>query len=142
VKLVVAADFPRPPLEDTETFQEATALSLFMKNAPRPAEKKRVAIIGAGLAGLSAAKYVADAGHIPIVLESRDVLGGKVRTLHHLSLSPARLGVHAPFPELVNISGCCPSLQRQVAAYSCTSRLAFGLAKPACCGSRLSTSPH
>ncbi|NEP57116.1 MAG: 15-cis-phytoene desaturase [Symploca sp. SIO2G7] len=38
----------------------------------------RVAIAGAGLAGLSCAKYLADAGHIPIVLESRDVLGGKV----------------------------------------------------------------
>jgi 15-cis-phytoene desaturase len=38
----------------------------------------RVAIAGAGLAGLSCAKYLTDAGHIPIVLESRDVLGGKV----------------------------------------------------------------
>jgi 15-cis-phytoene desaturase len=38
----------------------------------------RVAIAGAGLAGLSCAKYLADAGHTPIVLESRDVLGGKV----------------------------------------------------------------
>lgn len=79
VQQIVHADFPKPPFEETQTFQDATELSLFMKNAPRPAEKKRVAIIGAGLAGLSAAKYVADAGHIPIVLESRDVLGGKVR---------------------------------------------------------------
>ncbi len=38
----------------------------------------RVAIAGAGLAGLSCAKYLADAGHIPVVYESRDVLGGKV----------------------------------------------------------------
>ncbi|MBW4577765.1 MAG: 15-cis-phytoene desaturase [Aphanothece sp. CMT-3BRIN-NPC111] len=38
----------------------------------------RVAIAGAGLAGLSCAKYLTDAGHIPIVLERRDVLGGKV----------------------------------------------------------------
>lgn len=38
----------------------------------------RVAIAGAGLAGLSCAKYLCDAGHTPIVLESRDVLGGKV----------------------------------------------------------------
>jgi 15-cis-phytoene desaturase len=38
----------------------------------------RVAIAGAGLAGLSCAKYLTDAGHTPIVLESRDVLGGKV----------------------------------------------------------------
>lgn len=38
----------------------------------------RVAIAGAGLAGLSCAKYLIDAGHTPIVLERRDVLGGKV----------------------------------------------------------------
>lgn len=38
----------------------------------------RVAIAGAGLAGLSCAKYLVDAGHTPIVLERRDVLGGKV----------------------------------------------------------------
>jgi 15-cis-phytoene desaturase len=38
----------------------------------------RVAIIGAGLAGLSCAKYLVDAGHNPVVYEARDVLGGKV----------------------------------------------------------------
>jgi len=38
----------------------------------------RVAIAGAGLAGLSCAKYLIDAGHTPIVLERQDVLGGKV----------------------------------------------------------------
>ncbi|MBD2576348.1 15-cis-phytoene desaturase [Oscillatoria sp. FACHB-1406] len=38
----------------------------------------RVAIAGAGLAGLACAKYLTDAGHQPIVLESRDVLGGLV----------------------------------------------------------------
>ena len=38
----------------------------------------RIAIAGAGLAGLSCAKYLADVGHTPIVLERRDVLGGKV----------------------------------------------------------------
>jgi 15-cis-phytoene desaturase len=38
----------------------------------------RVAIAGAGLAGLSCAKYLVDAGHTPVVLESRDVLGGLV----------------------------------------------------------------
>jgi 15-cis-phytoene desaturase len=38
----------------------------------------RVAIAGAGLAGLSCAKYLTDAGHTPIVLERFGVLGGKV----------------------------------------------------------------
>ena len=38
----------------------------------------RVAIAGAGLAGLACAKYLVDEGHQPIVLERRDVLGGLV----------------------------------------------------------------
>ncbi|MCP9884815.1 15-cis-phytoene desaturase [Synechococcus sp. ATX 2A4] len=38
----------------------------------------RVAIAGAGLAGLSCAKYLCDAGHTPVLLEGRSVLGGKV----------------------------------------------------------------
>jgi 15-cis-phytoene desaturase len=38
----------------------------------------RVAIAGAGLAGLACAKYLCDAGHTPVVYEARDVLGGKV----------------------------------------------------------------
>jgi 15-cis-phytoene desaturase len=38
----------------------------------------RIAIAGGGLAGLACAKYLTDAGHTPIVLESRDVLGGLV----------------------------------------------------------------
>ena len=38
----------------------------------------RVAIAGAGLAGLACAKYLVDAGHTPIILERRDVLGGLV----------------------------------------------------------------
>jgi 15-cis-phytoene desaturase len=38
----------------------------------------RVAIAGAGLAGLACAKYLSEAGHTPLVVEARDVLGGKV----------------------------------------------------------------
>ncbi len=36
----------------------------------------RVAIAGAGLAGLACGKYLVDAGHQPLIYESRDVLGG------------------------------------------------------------------
>ena len=41
-------------------------------------KKKRVVIVGGGLSGLACAKYLSDAGHEPIVLEGRNVLGGKV----------------------------------------------------------------
>eukprot|EP00188_Purpureofilum_apyrenoidigerum_P003662 Plantae.Rhodophyta-Purpureofilum_apyrenoidigerum.ctg3891.p1 GENE.Plantae.Rhodophyta-Purpureofilum_apyrenoidigerum.ctg3891~~Plantae.Rhodophyta-Purpureofilum_apyrenoidigerum.ctg3891.p1 ORF type:complete len:547 (+),score=117.57 Plantae.Rhodophyta-Purpureofilum_apyrenoidigerum.ctg3891:96-1736(+) len=40
--------------------------------------QRKVAVIGAGLAGLSTAKYLTDAGFTPYVYEARDVLGGKV----------------------------------------------------------------
>lgn len=76
---VVARDYTRPAFDSAETFQEAQALSTKLKNAPRPQRPLKVAIVGGGLAGLSAAKYLSDAGHHPLVLEGRDVLGGKVR---------------------------------------------------------------
>ena len=41
-------------------------------------KKKKVVIVGGGLSGLACAKYLADAGHEPIVLEARGVVGGKV----------------------------------------------------------------
>jgi 15-cis-phytoene desaturase len=77
---IVAKDYPRPDFTDAATYQEAKALSTKLRSAPRPAKPLKVVIAGAGLAGLSTAKYLSDAGHIPIVLEGRDVLGGKVRT--------------------------------------------------------------
>jgi 15-cis-phytoene desaturase len=49
-----------------------------MINGKEGKRSMRVAIAGAGLAGLSCAKYLVDAGHTPIVLERRNVLGGKV----------------------------------------------------------------
>nr|AUE44526.1 phytoene desaturase [Eucheuma denticulatum] len=46
---------------------------------PTPTSRPpRVAVIGAGLAGLSCAKYLSDAGFEATVYESRNVLGGKV----------------------------------------------------------------
>lgn len=75
---VRAEDYPKPDFESAGTYQEAAALSQSFAQAPRPQRPLTVVIAGAGLAGLSAAKYLSDAGHKPIVLESRDVLGGKV----------------------------------------------------------------
>jgi hypothetical protein len=83
---VYARDYPTPQF-DSDTYQEAVDLSTQLKNAPRPAQPQRVVIAGAGLAGLSTAKYLADAGHIPILLEARDVLGGKVRGPGRLAIS-------------------------------------------------------
>ena len=75
---VYSADFPKPDF-DTATYEEAKALSLKIQSFPKPASPLSVVVIGAGLAGLSVGKYLSDAGHIPRILEGREVLGGKVR---------------------------------------------------------------
>eukprot|EP01018_Ginkgo_biloba_P026862 Gb_34034 [translate_table: standard] len=75
---VLSKDYPRPDIDNTINFLEAAALSASFCNASRPSRPLEVVIAGAGLAGLSTAKYLADSGHKPILLEARDVLGGKV----------------------------------------------------------------
>ena len=53
----------------------------------------RAAVVGGGLAGLSAALELVDAGHEVLVLEARPTLGGKVQTL------PRREGDPDPPPD-------------------------------------------
>ena len=49
---------------------------------PDPGTPRRVIVVGAGLAGLSAALGLRDAGWEVVVLEARDRVGGRVHTLH------------------------------------------------------------
>jgi 15-cis-phytoene desaturase len=63
----------------------------------------RVAIAGAGLAGLTCAKYLVDAGHTPIVLESRDVLGGLVAAWKDQDGDWYETGLHAFFGAYPNM---------------------------------------
>ncbi len=63
----------------------------------------RVAIAGAGLAGLSCAKYLVDAGHTPIVLERRDVLGGKVAAWKDEDGDWYETGLHIFFGAYLNM---------------------------------------
>jgi 15-cis-phytoene desaturase len=63
----------------------------------------RVAIAGAGLAGLACAKYLCDAGHTPIVLESRDVLGGLVAAWKDDEGDWYETGLHAFFGAYPNM---------------------------------------
>jgi monoamine oxidase len=66
-----------------------------------------VLVLGAGVAGLAAARALAAAGRRVLVLEARDRVGGRVRTLHPEGLaSPVELGaefVHGTPPELWDI---------------------------------------
>ena len=63
------------------------------RTAPRPAlgARRRVAVVGAGLAGLTAALDLGDAGWDVVVLEARDRVGGRVHTLR----APFTAGLHA-----------------------------------------------
>jgi len=63
----------------------------------------RVAIAGAGLAGLSCAKYLVDAGHTPILFESRDVLGGLVAAWKDEDGDWYETGLHAFFGAYPNM---------------------------------------
>lgn len=99
-------DYPKPPFETAETFQEAQTLSSKLRNAPRPSRPLKVVIAGAGLAGLSTAKYLVDAGHIPIVLEGRNVLGGKVAAWKDEDGDWYETGLHiffGAYPNMMNL---------------------------------------
>ncbi|MBO3459848.1 15-cis-phytoene desaturase [Aetokthonos hydrillicola Thurmond2011] len=63
----------------------------------------RVAIAGAGLAGLSCAKYLTDAGHTPVVLESRDLVGGLVAAWKDADGDWYETGLHVFFGAYPNI---------------------------------------
>nr|AGC74040.1 phytoene desaturase [Strelitzia reginae] len=105
---VVCKDFPRPELENTINFLEAAQLSSSFRSGARPSKPLKVVIAGAGLAGLSTAKYLADAGHKPILLEARDVLGGKVAAWKDSDGDWYETGLHiffGAYPNMQNLFG-------------------------------------
>lgn len=73
-------------------------------NEPRAAD---VLVIGAGVAGLAAAREISAAGFCVRVLEARDRIGGRVFTIHDdKSGTPIELGaefVHGRPPEILDI---------------------------------------
>jgi monoamine oxidase len=55
-------------------------------------KRQSVVIIGAGIAGLSAAQALANAGHAVTVVEARDRIGGRIHTSHAWPGLPVDLG--------------------------------------------------
>ena len=66
---------------------------------------REVLILGGGLAGLSAAVRLAEAGHRPVVLETRRKLGGRAT-----SFDDPRSGTVLDNCQHV-LMGCCTNLQ-------------------------------
>ena len=113
----VMQDFPTPSrlaktgLLDTlkgnpSNYQVAAELSQKFKNVNGQMGKKKVAIIGGGLSGLAAAKYLVDAGHEPLVLEARNVLGGKVSAWQDKDGDWIETGLHiffGAYPNMMNL---------------------------------------
>lgn len=71
-----------------------------VKGNGRPA---RIAIIGAGLAGLSCAKYLSEAGFVADVYEARDVLGGKIAAWKDADGDYYETGLHIFFGAYPNM---------------------------------------
>merc|ERR1719235_710451 len=100
-------DFPTPKqISNTDNYRESNALSEKLSSYAWQGEKKTVAIMGGGLSGLACAKYLADAGHKPLVLEARDVLGGKVSAWQDEDGDWIETGLHiffGAYPNMMNL---------------------------------------
>ncbi|KAK3234229.1 hypothetical protein CYMTET_55509 [Cymbomonas tetramitiformis] len=103
--LIQARDFPTPDF-DTATHREAAAGSKALLEFKGRSPPKKVAVIGGGLAGLSCAKYLADAGHLPIVYERNAMLGGKVSAWQDEDGDWIETGLHiffGAYPNMMNL---------------------------------------
>lgn len=76
----------------------------------------RVAIAGGGLAGLACGKYLVDAGHQPLIYESREVLGGLVAAWRDEEGDWYETGLHAFF-------GAYPNMLQLLAELGISDRL-------------------
>jgi len=104
---VEAKDYPKPKqISNTDNYRDAEALSAKFATLKGKGESKTVAIIGGGLSGLAAARYLVDAGHKPIVYEARDVLGGKVSAWQDEDGDWIETGLHiffGAYPNMMNL---------------------------------------
>nr|XP_041568616.1 L-amino-acid oxidase [Taeniopygia guttata] len=99
------SSFPDYCLHDQDYEDLLKIVQEGLEPAARPA---RVAVVGAGVAGLTAAKLLRDAGHEVIILERSSWVGGRIRTYRpegqdwYVELGPMRLpGKHRLVREFI-----------------------------------------
>ncbi|CAK9087498.1 15-cis-phytoene desaturase [Durusdinium trenchii] len=104
---VIPEDFPKPKgIEQTANYAEAKALSDKLKALDGQAKAKTIVVIGGGLSGLACGKYLSDSGHKAVVLEARDVLGGKVSAWQDEDGDWIETGLHiffGAYPNMMNL---------------------------------------
>jgi 15-cis-phytoene desaturase len=126
---------PRRPtprrIRETANFKEAKELSeKFGRIKNGGGEKKRVAIFGGGLSGLSCAKYLSDAGHIPTLYEARSILGGKISAWKDPTSDGddyIETGLHIFFGAYPNIHNLMDELQIQDRLQWAPHRMTFAM---------------
>jgi 15-cis-phytoene desaturase len=99
-------DFPKPNVENTDNYRQFEALSRSFQTTLKSETPQKVAIIGGGLSGLACAKYLVDAGHLPVVYEARNVLGGKVSAWQDDDGDWIETGLHiffGAYPNMMNL---------------------------------------
>src|SRR5687767_13530537 len=74
-----------------------------VRNAETPSRKQKVVIAGAGLAGVSAPKYLIDLGYRVVVLEKRSVAGGKASSWQDVDGDWLESGLHVFFGAYRNL---------------------------------------
>ena len=122
VLTMVDYPFPREVLE-TSNYRESEELSRRLcgfkesgsssSSSSNKMDKRRVAVIGGGLSGLAAAKYLVDAGLQPVVYEARAVLGGKVSAWQDKDGDWIETGLHIFFGAYPNMMSLFKELKIQ-----------------------------
>lgn len=75
-----------------EVLKSLVAMGAMTVAPPIAAHSKHVIVIGAGAAGIAAARRLKRDGHTVMILEARDRIGGRINTDHSLSPHPIELG--------------------------------------------------